>query len=60
MPTFDVFKGQKDGVPKKSTTTKPEPTGDQVLVRITASGVCGTGKFYYHRSSTPRLTISLV
>jgi threonine dehydrogenase-like Zn-dependent dehydrogenase len=44
MPSFTVFKGKKDGVPKESTTIKPEPTGDQVLVRITASGVCGTGR----------------
>jgi D-arabinose 1-dehydrogenase-like Zn-dependent alcohol dehydrogenase len=45
MPSFTVFRGQKDGSPKKSTTTKPdELTGDQVLVKVTASGVCGTGK----------------
>jgi hypothetical protein len=44
MPTFTVFKGQKDGIPKKSTTTKPDQlTGDKVIVKVTASGLCGTG-----------------
>ncbi|KAK3310029.1 chaperonin 10-like protein [Chaetomium strumarium] len=43
MPSFTVFKGAKDGVPKKSTTQKPDQlVGDQVYVRVTASGVCGT------------------
>ncbi|OTB05525.1 hypothetical protein M426DRAFT_319796 [Hypoxylon sp. CI-4A] len=42
--TFTVFKGDKSGNPKKSTTTKPEKlTGDNVLLRVTASGLCGTG-----------------
>jgi threonine dehydrogenase-like Zn-dependent dehydrogenase len=44
MPSFTVFKGGKDGAPKKSTTEKPDQlVGDQVLVKVTASGVCGTG-----------------
>lgn len=44
MPSFTVFKGTKDGNPKKSTTTKPdELTNDQVFLKVTASGVCGTG-----------------
>lgn len=44
MPSFTVFKGQESGVPKQSTTTKPDQlTGDNVFVRVTASGVCGTG-----------------
>lgn len=52
MPSFTVYKGAKDGAPKKSTTQKPdELTGDQVYVRVTASGVCGTGKY-----SPPPLT----
>ncbi|KAK7937210.1 chaperonin 10-like protein [Apiospora aurea] len=47
MPSFTVFKGQKDGIPRQSTTTKPdELTGDNVYVRITASGVCGTDLHY--------------
>jgi threonine dehydrogenase-like Zn-dependent dehydrogenase len=44
MPSFTVFKGAKDGVPRKATTQKPDRlVGDQVYVRVTASGVCGTG-----------------
>ncbi|CAM1505933.1 Fc.00g115700.m01.CDS01 [Cosmosporella sp. VM-42] len=47
MPTFTVFKGSKDGRPVKSTTTKPdELVRDQVLVRVTASGLCGTDLHY--------------
>jgi threonine dehydrogenase-like Zn-dependent dehydrogenase len=47
MPSFTVFKGQESGAPKKETTTKPdELSGDQVFIRITASGLCGTGKIY--------------
>ncbi|KAJ8133206.1 hypothetical protein O1611_g423 [Lasiodiplodia mahajangana] len=49
MPTFTVFKGNESGVPKKETTTKPdELTGDEVFVRITASGVCGTDLHHRH------------
>lgn len=45
MPTFTVYKGSKDGVVRQATTTKPdELKGDNVLVRITASGLCGTGE----------------
>lgn len=44
MVTFTVFKGQENGIPKKSTTTKPDHlTGDNVIVKVIASGVCGTG-----------------
>jgi len=44
MPTFTVYKGSKDGYPKKGSTTKPdELTGDLVHVKVTASGLCGTG-----------------
>ncbi|APA07710.1 hypothetical protein SS1G_00733 [Sclerotinia sclerotiorum 1980 UF-70] len=47
MPTFTVFKGRADGTPIKSTTTRPEELkGDSVLVKITASGVCGTDLHY--------------
>ena len=46
MPSFTVFKGSKDGSIKKSETTKPELKGDQVLVKITASGLCGTDVHY--------------
>lgn len=44
MPSFTVFKGSKDGSIQKSETTKPELSGDQVLVKVTASGLCGTGE----------------
>ncbi|KAK8057029.1 hypothetical protein PG996_010966 [Apiospora saccharicola] len=45
MPSFTVFKGQQDGSPRKSTTTKPDQlSGDNVYLKVTASGVCGTGK----------------
>jgi threonine dehydrogenase-like Zn-dependent dehydrogenase len=44
MPSFTVFKGSKGGKPVKSTTEKSDQlTGDAVLIRITASGICGTG-----------------
>ncbi|KAI1467588.1 GroES-like protein [Daldinia caldariorum] len=47
--TFTVFKGDKSGVPKKATTTKPKQlSGDSVLVRITASGLCGTDLHFKH------------
>ena len=46
MPSFTVFKGSESGAPVKSTTTKPDLTGDQVLVRVTASGLCGTDLHY--------------
>ncbi|KAK0388055.1 hypothetical protein NLU13_4299 [Sarocladium strictum] len=43
MPTFTVFKGSKGGIAKEAKTTRPdELTGDDVLVKITASGLCGT------------------
>ncbi|KAK7987343.1 hypothetical protein PG989_007658 [Apiospora arundinis] len=47
MPSFTVFKGAKDGNPVKATTTRPdELKGDQVFMRITASGLCGTDLHY--------------
>ncbi|KAI1174927.1 GroES-like protein [Nemania sp. FL0916] len=47
MPTFTVFKGNESGAPKKETTTRPdELSGDQVFVKITASGLCGTDLHY--------------
>ncbi|KAI0004737.1 GroES-like protein [Xylariaceae sp. FL0662B] len=47
MSSYSVFKGQKDGLPKKSVTRKPEQlVGDKVLVKVTASGVCGTDLHY--------------
>ncbi|CAJ2513259.1 Uu.00g013780.m01.CDS01 [Anthostomella pinea] len=47
MPSFTVFKGTESGAPKKSTTTKPDQlTGDNVLIKVTASGLCGTDLHY--------------
>lgn len=46
MVSFTVFKGAKNGKVVKSTTEKPELTGDQVLVKVTASGLCGTDLHY--------------
>lgn len=48
MPSFTVFKGSKSGDPVKSTTTKPdELKEDSVLVKVTVSGLCGTGELHY-------------
>ncbi|KAI1410872.1 GroES-like protein [Hypoxylon sp. FL1857] len=45
--TFTVFKGDKSGAPKKATTTKSQDLiGDKVLVKVTASGLCGTDLHY--------------
>ena len=45
--TFTVFKGSSSGAITKSTMTKPSTLkGDQVLLKITASGVCGTDEHY--------------
>ncbi|KAJ6782234.1 hypothetical protein PWT90_08862 [Aphanocladium album] len=47
MLSFTVYKGAADGNPVKSTTSKPkELTGDQVLLKVLASGVCGTDLHY--------------
>jgi D-arabinose 1-dehydrogenase-like Zn-dependent alcohol dehydrogenase len=48
MVTFTVFKGSQSGEIVKSETTRGELTGDQVLVKITASGLCGTDEHYRH------------
>ncbi len=44
MPSFTVFKGSKDGSIQQSETKKNDLTGDQVLLKVTASGLCGTGE----------------
>ncbi|KAI0436954.1 GroES-like protein [Xylaria telfairii] len=50
MPSFTVFKGNESGAPKKEITAKPdELSGDQVFVKITASGLCGTDLHYRHQ-----------
>ncbi|CAI6099847.1 unnamed protein product [Clonostachys chloroleuca] len=49
MPTFKVHKVSEDGYPKESTTTKPdELVGDNILVKTTASGICGTDLHRQH------------
>ena len=39
--TYTVFKGSQSGSIVQSETTRPPLAGDQVLVSITASGLCG-------------------
>lgn len=46
MVSFTVFKGSNDGSIKKSETSKGELKGDQVQVKVTASGLCGTDLHY--------------
>ncbi|EOA87961.1 hypothetical protein ACJQWK_09077 [Exserohilum turcicum] len=46
MPTFTVFKGSKGGKIVKAQTTKPDVQDDQVLIKVTASGLCGTDEHY--------------
>jgi len=48
MVSFTVYKGSKDGSIQKSSTSKPELADNQVLVRITVSGVCGTDEHHRH------------
>lgn len=46
MPSFTVYKGSKEGKIVKSQTTKPDLKDDQVLLRVAASGLCGTDEHY--------------
>ena len=47
MPSFTVFKGSKSGAIVKSQTSKSDDLkDDQVLLRVTASGLCGTDLHY--------------
>lgn len=50
MPTFTVYKGSSSGKITKDTTTRPDLEHDAVLVKVTASGVCGTDEHYKHAS----------
>ncbi|CAK5273586.1 unnamed protein product [Mycena citricolor] len=45
---FTVFKGSKNDRIVEATTSRPAPTGTQVLVRITHSGICGTDEHFKH------------
>jgi D-arabinose 1-dehydrogenase-like Zn-dependent alcohol dehydrogenase len=46
MPSFTVYKGSKEGKIVKAQTTKPDLQDDQVLIKVTASGLCGTDEHY--------------
>jgi D-arabinose 1-dehydrogenase-like Zn-dependent alcohol dehydrogenase len=45
---FYVFKGSSTGGIVESKTHYDAPTGNQVLVKVTHSGVCGTDEHYLH------------
>ncbi|RAL04501.1 NAD(P)-dependent alcohol dehydrogenase [Aspergillus ibericus CBS 121593] len=45
---FTVFKGSKDGSITEATTHRDDLTRDEVLVRLTHSGVCFTDVHYQH------------
>jgi threonine dehydrogenase-like Zn-dependent dehydrogenase len=47
MPTFTVFKGSKEGKIIESQTVR-EVKPDEVLIKITHSGLCGTDEHYKH------------
>jgi D-arabinose 1-dehydrogenase-like Zn-dependent alcohol dehydrogenase len=48
MPSFTVYKGSKEGKIVKGETTRGDLQNDQVLIKVTASGVCGTDEHYKH------------
>lgn len=48
MPSFTVYKGSDSGKIVKAQTSRPDLNNDDVLVRVTASGVCGTDEHYKH------------
>ncbi len=47
MVSFTIFKGSKDGRIIKSSSTR-EVGADEVLIKITHSGVCGTDEHFLH------------
>ncbi len=47
MVEFTIFKGSKEGKIVKSTTKKDLGL-DEVLIKVTHSGVCGTDEHYKH------------
>ena len=47
MVEYTVFKGSKEGKIVKSTTQK-ELKPDEVLIKVTHSGLCGTDEHYKH------------
>ncbi|KAJ4299133.1 hypothetical protein N0V90_004377 [Kalmusia sp. IMI 367209] len=48
MPSYTVYKGSESGKIVKGHTTRPDLKGDEVLVKVNASGVCGTDEHYKH------------
>jgi D-arabinose 1-dehydrogenase-like Zn-dependent alcohol dehydrogenase len=46
MPSFTVYKGSKGGKIVKAQTDRPDLQNDDVLVKVTASGLCGTDEHY--------------
>lgn len=49
MVEFTVYKGSESGAIVKATSTR-EIKSNEVLVRITHSGLCGTDEHYRHKS----------
>lgn len=47
MVTFNVFKGSQNGKITQSSTTR-EVGPDEVLIKVTHSGVCGTDEHLLH------------
>ncbi|KAJ7768584.1 chaperonin 10-like protein [Mycena maculata] len=45
---FTVFKGSAAGGIVQATSHRDEPTGNQVLVKVTHSGICGTDEHFKH------------
>ena len=45
---FVVYRGSEDGKIKKDTTHRDALKEDQVLIKITHSGLCGTDEHYRH------------
>lgn len=48
MVQFTVFKGSESGKIVESTTTR-ELGPDEVLIKVTHSGLCGTDEHYRHK-----------
>lgn len=48
MIEFTVFQGSESGKIVEGRTQRPGPTENEVLVRITHSGLCGTDEHYKH------------
>lgn len=46
MPDISCFKGSPSGEIVQAVTTQPDPTGQNVQVRVTHSGVCGSDQHF--------------